>query len=279
MLTNEQVKEFKENGVLVLKDFYNYEKDIKPIQKDIYKIIGELAKKYNFTDIVREKFNGNNFDTKFYDMVKKDRKFCSDIYDAVKQIPSFIRLLSKMEHEELAKVLFNSSLCGVVGRGYGMRIDLPNDKEFKGAWHQEYPYQLRSLKGIVLWTPLIEILQSLGPVEFCIGSQEEGILPLYEDKFSSGSAAYSWRLQNEEVIIEKYRKIAPLTKPTDLVIIDWLVLHQSGINISENRARWTMQMRYFDFEDNSGRDLSWIGSYHNGISFKEIHPKLFKEGK
>lgn len=53
MINEEQIKDFNENGVLVLRNFYNYEEDIKPIQHDIYKIIDIIVSKYNL-DVKRD---------------------------------------------------------------------------------------------------------------------------------------------------------------------------------------------------------------------------------
>jgi ectoine hydroxylase-related dioxygenase (phytanoyl-CoA dioxygenase family) len=143
-------------------------------------------------------------------------------------------------------------------------------------WHQEYPAQLRSMDGLVFWSPLIPINNELGPVHFCPGSHREGPLPVCEaDPDNAGrSGAYALKIHNEESIINKYNKISPLTNPRDLVIIDFLVLHSSGYNRG-NRSRWSMQFRYFNFAEKNGRLYGWKGSYANGVNFKEIHPELF----
>lgn len=75
-------------------------------------------------------------------------------------------------------------------------------------------------------------------------------------------------------MIAKYDKVAPLTKPRDLVIIDFLVLHASGYNRG-TRPRWSMQFRYFNFAEPTGRSHAWRGSYAAGVDFRKIHPELF----
>lgn len=272
MLTSDQINEFNMNGILLIPDFYSYEEDIKPIQKDIYTIINILIKKYNL-NIYRTTFQGKNFDDGLIDLLQYNRSYISEIYDAIKQIPSFIKLISKKENEQIVKQLLKSELVGIANRGFGIRIDLPKEEKYRANWHQEYPSQLKSMKGVVLWSPLVEIYNKIGPVEVCLGSHKEGVLPVYKDTRNKKENAYALRINSEEKVIEKYKKIAPLSKPGDLILIDWLLVHQSGFNTSD-RARWSMQMRYFDFLDNTGQKLSWKGSFAEGIKFEEIHPEL-----
>ena len=69
------------------------------------------------------------------------------------------------------------------------------------------------------------------------------------------------------------QRIAPLTRPTDLIVLDFLVLHASGYNVGD-RARWSMQMRYFNFAEPTGRSYGWKGSFATGQDFRAIHPEL-----
>ena len=68
--------------------------------------------------------------------------------------------------------------------------------------------------------------------------------------------AYALRIVNEECITKKYTCNAPLSKPGDLILMDYLVLHKSGKNISKF-PRWTMQWRVFNFLNKDGINSSW----------------------
>lgn len=52
LLTDAQVEEFNRNGVLILKGFYDLERDIRPIQQAIYEIIGLLIAKYKLSRVL-----------------------------------------------------------------------------------------------------------------------------------------------------------------------------------------------------------------------------------
>jgi hypothetical protein len=273
-LTDEQVARFRKDGVLVLRDFYRDE-DIQPIQRGIYDVIGNIMIKNGVPDS-RASFTPDNFDQNYLALIKQNRAWGGEVYDAIKQIPAFVRLVAHPAHEALVSELRPGAQPGVAAGGYGIRIDNPNEDRFRAMWHQEYPAQLRSVDGLVFWSPLVSITEDLGPVIFCPGSQAEGPLPVSEaDPEKAGrSGAYALQIHNEAEYLAKYDKIAPLTNPRDLVVLDFLVLHASGYNRGV-RPRWTMQFRYFNFAEPIGRNHAWQGSYAAGVDFRKIHPELF----
>jgi hypothetical protein len=274
LLSTAQVKEFQRNGVLILRDFYDLSRDIEPIQRAIYDLIGILIAKYQLP-ISRPEFAPATFDVGYQQLIAVNRSYGAELYDAVKQIPAFVRLVAHPLHDRLFTQLRPGSMPAVAAGGYGIRIDNPHEDRFRANWHQEYPAQLRSLDGLVYWSPLATVTKDMGPVEFCLGSQVEGALPVYtrDPDNPEKTGAYSLTLKGEAELLRKYPHVAPLTSPGDLVVIDFLVLHASGHNRS-NRSRWTMQLRYFNFLEPTGQSYGWRGSYAAGVDFRTVHPEL-----
>lgn len=274
ILDGSQVQEFKSNGVLFLRNFYNLSRDIEPIQHCIYDLIGILIAKYRLP-ISRPAFAPEIFDAGYQDLIAANRAYGGELYDAIKQIPAFMRIVSHPLHDQIFAQLRPSCLPGVAGGGYGIRIDNPHEERFRANWHQEYPAQLRSLDGLVFWSPLVPVTEEMGPVIFCPGSQDEGPIPVHTQTPNAPekTGAYSLTLKGEEDLLRKYPQISPLTSPGDLVVIDFLVLHASGYNRSQ-RSRWTMQLRYFNFRDPIGQSHCWRGSFAAGVDFRAIHPEL-----
>lgn len=270
----EQVDSFQRDGYLIIPDFYDLTDEIIPIQRDIYEIIGLVADKYGIK-ISRNDFSTDTFDEGYLDIIAANRACGGEIYDAVKQIPAFIRLVASKKNEMIFKSLRPKSLPGIAAAGYGVRINNPFEDKYRANWHQEYPSQLRSLDGLVFWSPLVKVTQEIGPVVICPGSQVEGAVPVYthDPRNIEKKGAYSLVLKNEEDLINKYRQIAPLSKPTDLVVMDFLLLHASGHNVGK-RALWSMQIRYFNFLEATGRRHGWKGGFASGVDFKTIHPEL-----
>lgn len=273
-LNQDQIETFNRDGYIVIPDFYDFETEIKPIQKTIYEIVGLVAEKYKIK-LDRPNFSSEVFDYGYLEIIAKNRSYGGEIYDAVKQIPAFVRLVSSKKHENIYKVIRPKSLPGIAAAGYGLRINNPFEDKYRANWHQEYPSQLRSLDGLVYWSSLVNVLQELGPVAICPKSHLEGAVPVFTQdvKNKDKQGAYSLVLQNEEKLVNKYKIIAPLSKPGDLIIMDFLLLHASGQNVG-NRALWSMQFRYFNYLNPTGRAHGWKGGFASGIDFRSIHPEL-----
>jgi hypothetical protein len=275
LLTAGQVEVFERDGLLALRGFYDMERDLEPIQRAIHRLIGVMIMKHGLP-IKHPPFRPETFDAGFMELIARDRAIGAVIYDAVKQIPAFARLTADPRHEALMQQLRDTQLPGVEASGSGIRIDIPGEDRFRSPWHQEYPSHLRSLDGIVFWSPLVPIAEENGPVEFCVGSHKDGPVPLHRGapKHAAATAgAYTLKLADEAERLARYEHVAPLSVPGDLILVDFLTLHASGLNTSD-RPRWSMQFRLFNFLEPTGISHDWCGSYHAGVDFATVHPEL-----
>ena len=274
MLTNDQIEEFNDNGCLVIKSFYDLESEIEPIQFGIYQIIGALIEREGLA-IERASFSPQTFDSGFMELIAHNRALGGIVYDAVKQIPAFVRIISKEKNEMIFKQLFLTDQAGIGHGAQGIRIDVPCEDRFMSPWHQEYLAHMRSMKGLVYWSPLVKITHEMGPVEVCLRSHKDGIFPLlakdpnHPDKYG----AYGMVMNKEEEVIKRYPHVLPLTEPGDLILLDWLVLHRSTSN-SSNSPRWAMQLRYFDFRETTGVKFGWAGGVVVDNDVTKFHPEL-----
>jgi ectoine hydroxylase-related dioxygenase (phytanoyl-CoA dioxygenase family) len=267
-----RVTDFARNGYLLVENFYDYESEIAPILGNIRRIIEIVARKY---DVPAAVSTPEEAMTKGYQsVIAVNRKYGGEIYDAVKQIPALVRLISAEKNSELFSQMRLNSIPAIAAGGYGIRIDNPNEEKFRAPWHQDFPGHLRSIDGIVFWSPLLEVTRETGPVEICEGSHKDGPVPVYEDDGGIGKfGAYALRLDQEAERLKKYRHVAPLTRPGDLLLLDYLTLHGSGLNVSD-RPRWTMQWRMFNFADPVGIRIGWSGSLVVGQDFRTLLPEL-----
>jgi len=277
LLSQEQIEEFNREGVLIIKNFYDLRNEIEPIQYGIWKIISLLIEKYKLP-ISTKPFSPETFDYGYQELIASNRKYGGVIYDAVKQIPAFMRLFSLQKNEILFSQLRGTDLPGIAALGYGIRIDNPNEEKYRSLWHYEYRDQLRSVDGVVFWSPLVPILEELGPVQISPKSHKGGLRRSYlkDPENPDKTGAYAMRIENEAEVLKQYGIIAPLSEPGDLILMDFLTLHSSGKNIS-NRSRWSMQFRYFNFNDPTGIRINWTGCVANGVQLKDVHPELVIE--
>jgi hypothetical protein len=264
--------QFDTKGYVVLEQFYDPATIVAPIQEGIRTIIELVCRKYKVSAPTGTAVEAMTL--AYPQLIAENRAWGGEIYDAIKHIPAFLRLVSDAGNEEIFKTLRPGSVPGITTTGYGMRVDNPGEEKFRAQWHQEFPSQLRSVDGIVFWTPLLPVTQEMGPVQIAEGSHAEGLVPVYSDDAGAGkTGAYALHLDNAEERLARYKHVAPLTNPGDLVLMDFLTLHQSGHNVSK-MPRWSIQFRYFNYADPLGIRIGWQGSFMAGVDFKEVLPEL-----
>ncbi|NBR85970.1 MAG: phytanoyl-CoA dioxygenase [Verrucomicrobia bacterium] len=277
LLTSDQVEQYHRDGFLILRGFYDLKTEIEPIQRDIHQIIGIVIQKHGLP-IEHPPFRPETFDAGYQPLIAHDRRLGAEIYDAVKQIPAFVRLVVNERHDRLMRQLRNTDLPGVAAGGYGIRIDNPFEEKFRANWHQDYPSQLRSIDGLVYWSSLVELTEELGPLQIAVGSHKDGLAPILtrDPENPEKTGAYALRLKDEAARIASYQKVQGLISVGDLIVVDFLNLHASGFNRG-SRSRWTMQMRYFNYRDPIGQRISWVGSFAAGKSLRDVHPELIAD--
>jgi hypothetical protein len=272
VINDADIERFHAEGFMLCPGFYDVESEIRPIQEGVRMIIELVARKYGVDARYSTWEEAMAFG--YPAIIKGDRARGGEIYDAIKQIPEFISLVGSARNAKFFEAIRKGSKAGVAAGGYGIRIDNPQEEKFRAWWHQDFPAQLRSLDGVVFWAPLLAVTPEMGPVQIAIGSHRDGLVPVYDDDAGLGRAgAYALRMEQEAERVARYRLAAPTTKPGDLIILDYLVLHQSGYNVSKS-PRWTMQMRYFNFADPLGIRIGWKGSFAAGVKFQDVMPEL-----
>lgn len=267
-----EAAQFARDGYAIFRGFYDARNQIEPIREGARRIVEALCSKYcvKAATATADEAMGPGYRA----LIGTNRAWGGEVYDAVKQIPAFMRLVSDAENDAVFRALRPRSDPGIAAGGYGIRIDNPGENKFRAPWHQEFPAQLRSSDGIVFWSPLVSIFPEIGPVELAAGSHREGMVPVWKDDAGIGkTGAYALRLDREAERLARYSKVAPVTEPGDLIVMDFLTLHQSGENVSD-RPRWSMQWRMFNFANPTGVKLSWRGSFAAGQSFETILPEL-----
>jgi hypothetical protein len=270
--TVEALQTYERDGFAIIKGFYDIEREIRPIQEGIRTIVELVAGRHGLKvacSTPEEAMTKGQMQ-----LIAADRRFGGEVYDAVKQIPGLMALVSNPRNMQVFKQLRPGAVPGVAGGGYGIRIDYPGEEKFRSPWHQDYLSHFRSLDGIVYWSPLLPVTPEMGPVILCPGSHAEGAVPVYKDDRGVGrSGAYALIMDREGERLAKYDQVAPLSEPGDLILIDYLTLHASGANVSTN-PRWSMQWRIFNFVDPTGIRIGWRGGLVVGTDFSQFLPEL-----
>jgi len=96
---------FARDGFLVVRNFFDLEKHIRPITSDIQRIVEILCTKYGITRPRPDLFYSG-----YLELKDANRAYSSEVYDAVKQLGSYMQLLSS-EHV-LNQVAHASAISG-----------------------------------------------------------------------------------------------------------------------------------------------------------------------
>ena len=61
------------------------------------------------------------------------------------------------------------------------------------------------------------------------------------------------------------------TTPGDVLVLNGLTLHRSQHNHSD-RTRWSLQLRYLNFLDETGRRIGWRSGMITNADVSDVHP-------
>lgn len=114
------------------------------------------------------------------------------------------------------------------------RIDLPNVTRELAVWHQDFFYVKGNTDVVTAWIPLQDTSFREGCLMVMPGSHELGALP--HDVEVLGKRHYPSGIFDREI---RYAEM----KRGDLLLFNALLLHSSGVNIS-NVGRFSIQARY-----------------------------------
>lgn len=274
LISDAQRAFFDEQGYVLLPGFYDLDSEIVPILEGIHGVINRVAQRHGL-ELPQNPFSPDRFDAGYDRLLAADRSLAGEVYDLVKQIPAFLRLICNPRADALFREIRGGCMSGIGAASYGIRIDNPNEDKFRSHWHQEFMFQPQSIDGIVFWTPLVTITPDLGPVVVLPKSHRDG-LRVYArtDSYAAKQGAYQIGLHDEDAVIEGYEQVAPLTRPGDLLLMDFLTIRGSGVNRAQ-RSRWSVQNRFFNFDDAVGMKIGWKPSVTSGVRVEDLFPDHF----
>lgn len=122
---------------------------------------------------------------------------------------------------------------------------------WKTPVHQDWRSIQGSLNCVVAWTPLIDVAQDLGPVEFILGSHKRGL-------FSTEKDDWYQHVQDRHFNEEEF--VPALIGVGDVAIFSAFLIHRSGTNRS-NDIRHSLQFRFNDLAEPSFVDRGFPDPY------------------
>jgi hypothetical protein len=262
---------FARDGFVVLEGLLDVERDIRPLQLELGELIARAARVVGEAHAIPG--DPGAFDAGFIELVARKPRVGGLVYDMAKALIPFARLCAHERIVDVFRELRGAELCGSAAQMCGVRIDRP-DNRFRSPWHQEFPSLFRSLDGVTFWTPLTPMTVEAGPMLLSRGSHRDGVHRIDAGEGTQAEMATggyeNFRIEDEDRVLARHEVVAPLVAIGDVVALDFLTLHRSGINRSQ-RTRWSAQMRLMSFDDPVGHALGWTGGIKSGKSIGEIN--------
>lgn len=175
---------------------------------------------------------GSTRSVEFANALSNDRDLERRLYDRVRDFDWLQTFSLAPEITRHVKALLGNEIC--LMSKIPLRLDIPQVVREIAVWHQDYWYVKGNTQIVTAWIPLQDTSYAEGCLLVMPGSHELG--PLDHDKTILAKRHYPSGIFEREV---RYVEM----KRGDLLLFNSLLLHSSGINISD-RARLSVQARF-----------------------------------
>ena len=240
-ITEEQLKEYHDNGYLILRNVL----DVKIIDKlldFVFHVILLEAK-----SLIKDKqYSKNEILNDILIKTKQANPSSSSwIYQTINTSYALIEFFVSINIENMAMQLLgikDKNNLGTVSPSF--RFDIPNDPNNVRTWHQDSNYFLENEKGInhlVAWIPINDAYSDNGSVILAPKTHKSGRLRSnYVKNYGFKSEQYVC----DKSLYENVEKRKIDAKPGDIAFINMDLSHSSGVNITKNSVRYTAQIRF-----------------------------------
>jgi ectoine hydroxylase-related dioxygenase (phytanoyl-CoA dioxygenase family) len=270
-LNQKQIDKFHDDGFLHLKNFLNAE-TIELFHKNLRCKLSIILKEKNINVNVDEYIDIN---TLIKHIVKIDRKILSYIYDGMKGLPMLFQISSSKEILYLSDLLQNGENPFLIDVNF--RIDLPNEEKFAFDWHQDFWYTHTDPNSLVFWIPFTNINEKNGRLKVIPLTKTKGQIAKVEAEknFLAYNAAYNLK-DGLELDFNDYSDFD--MDAGDVLIFKHSVFHKSGVNNSDYYPRFTLQIRYSDYDLPVFKFQNWrYGTIsRDGSSYQNVQDSILK---
>ena len=236
-------KFYNENGYIILKDIIPRSK-IDSLLESIFKLYCKYSNNSDDFQGIQNPWTTELFHTKLIEFRETNPQDFGAIYDTLKTSLSLTQIVTDDNVvDNVARALeikpsdlsISEPMC---------RLDVPNDQRNAFDWHQDrsyFPQNRDGLHGLVCWVPLTNNTEEMGAIHISSKSHLEGNLKLTQK--NKHDSLHSTQVPVPNELVKKYDDIVAPVSIGDLVLLNMLVFHRSGKNISD-KVRLAVQARF-----------------------------------
>ena len=264
------VRHYKGEGWIVLQGFYDVEREILPVHRELNGLIRLKLDQLGLSVTCPGDQQLIHVDD-FLAICREDRQKAGEIYRATRHLTALQKLLVKEDSLALACRFMNTRLLNIIPY-VPIRIDIRGEEKYLFDWHQDYPYIQGSMDGIVLWSSLFDLNEGEGGVRIIPRSHKAGLRPviLCDSLNERKNGAHTIAIDDAEAF-EKEHSISIRLNAGDVLVFSTLLVHKS-VPMERGNVRWTTQFRYTNFEHLDAVRRGWPGGMIEGNAFEKDHP-------
>ncbi len=266
-LSQKDIESFNANGFLVYRNALTSEA-IERFKLEMSRIFEMLIVEHHLDIDVKQ---CKSLDEICFKIIKLDRKYLSYIYDGMKGFPLFFQIFSNQHMLDAVNTLQNGHNPYMLDVNF--RIDLPGESKFAFDWHQDFWYTHSDPNSLVFWFPFTHVNENNGKLKLVSFKETKGkIFKVVETKnFAAYNGAYDLLESFDPTEVNESE-----LSPGDVLIFKHSVMHKSGVNKSDDKARWTLQLRYSDYNLPIFKLQNWRAGHisREGSSYSKVQEKI-----
>ena len=262
------INDYSKNGYAILKNIVPYTR-IDALLENIYK----LYRKYSTDselDEAEDPWKSEIFHKKLIEFRKKDPKLFGAIYDSLKTSLTLTQLVSDDKIVDNVAKFLNVKPSDISISEPMCRLDVPNDKRNALEWHQErsfFPQNRDGSHSLFCWIPLTNVTEEMGAIHISPESHKGGLIIPERNEKKNGSSTRQISVPEEH--IKKYEDLIVPGDAGDVVFLNMLLFHRSGVNISD-KVRIVVQSRFHTATADDFIPFELINYYNPDIKQKLI---------
>ena len=262
------INDYSKNGYAILKNIVPYTR-IDALLENIYK----LYRKYSTDselDEAEDPWKSEIFHKKLIEFRKKDPKLFGAIYDSLKTSLTLTQLVSDDKIVDNVAKFLNIKPSDISISEPMCRLDVPNDKRNALEWHQErsfFPQNRDGSHSLVCWIPLTNVTEEMGTIHISPESHKGGLIIPERNEKKNGSSTRQISVPEEH--IKKYEDLTVPVDVGDVVFLNMLLFHRSGVNISD-KIRYAVQARFHTATADDFIPFEFVNYYNPDIKQRLI---------
>ena len=236
------INDYNKNGYKVLKKIIPNTR-IDALLENICKLYCKYSKDSELENLECQ-WKSKLFHKKLIEFREKEPLLFGAIYDSLKTSVTLTQLVSndaivdnvaKFLNVKPSEISISEPMC---------RLDVPNDKRNALEWHQErsfFPQNRDGSHSLVCWIPLTNVTEEMGAIHISPESHKGGLIIPERNEKKNGSSTRQISVPEEH--IKKYEDLIVPVDAGDVVFLNMLLFHRSGVNISD-KIRFAVQARF-----------------------------------